>query len=294
MIRLFEDFNEYRLVDQWCVSRIQDSYTINEDLSIDVDGDVILDNLRLFELPFKFGVVTGQFSCSYCHLTTLKGFPKEVGDNLYINSNSLTSLEFFPEIVEGHIELESNPITSLKGLPKNADVGTLYGTNLPQEIRDEEDYIKDIINNQDEYNIWQTDGTLNYNRFYLMMDEIKNGTVNENIDNSKFIYNHIKNTNPHIGSRDAFQGIPSLNNYNWDIEPIHIYPDDLKINKPMLYPASKRDVNRYMKAYIKGSDFPPIVLFDNGKEYVIFDGAHRLQAAINLNVPIKAYIGTKK
>lgn len=116
---------------------------------------------------------------------------------------------------------------------------------------------------------------------------------NEDMDNSEFIYNHIKNTNPHSGPRDAFQGISSLKGYNWNIKPIYIYPGDLKINKPMLYPASKRDVNRYMKAYTKGSEFPPIVLFDNGKEYTILDGAHRLQAAINLNVPIKAYIGTK-
>ena len=114
----------------------------------------------------------------------------------------------------------------------------------------------------------------------------------DDMNKTEFIYNHIKNTNPHSGPRDAFQGISSLKRYNWNIEPIYIYPNDLKINKPMLYPASKRDVNRYMKAYTKGSEFPPIVLFDNGKEYVILDGAHRLQAAINLNVPIKAYIGT--
>jgi len=114
---------------------------------------------------------------------------------------------------------------------------------------------------------------------------------NENY-NSDFIYKHIEKTNPHSGARDAFKGIPSLKGYKWNSEPIFIYPNDEKIDKEMLYPASKLDVKRYMKAYKNGSDFPPIVLVDDVK-YKIFDGAHRLQAAINLNVPIKAYIGYK-
>ncbi len=62
----------------------------------------------------------------------------------------------------------------------------------------------------------------------------------------------------------------------------------------MLYPASKLDVKRYMNGFQKGSEFPPIVLVDDGNKYYIFDGSHRLQAAINLDVPIKAYIGYKK
>jgi hypothetical protein len=119
--------------------------------------------------------------------------------------------------------------------------------------------------------------------------------VNENVvNNSDFIYKHIEKTNPHSGERDAFQGIPSLKGYNWNIEPTLIYPNDEKIDKEMLYPASKLDVKRYMKGYEKGSDFPPIVLFDDRNKYHIFDGSHRLQAAINLGVPIKAYIGYKK
>jgi hypothetical protein len=119
--------------------------------------------------------------------------------------------------------------------------------------------------------------------------------LNENVnDNSDFIYKHIEKTNPHSGERDAFQGIPSLKGYNWDIDPTLIYPNDEKIDKQMLYPASKLDVKRYMKGYEKGSEFPPIVLVDDGNKYHIFDGSHRLQAVINLDVPIKAYIGYKK
>jgi hypothetical protein len=117
--------------------------------------------------------------------------------------------------------------------------------------------------------------------------------LNENISSTDFIRNHIINTNPHSGARDAFQGIGKISEYNWNTTPVLIYPDDKKINIDDLYPASKLDVKRYKKAYLKGSDFPAIVLIDNGEYYSIWDGAHRLKAAIELNVPIKAYIGYK-
>ena len=113
-------------------------------------------------------------------------------------------------------------------------------------------------------------------------------------EDHQFVRKHISDTNPHTGARNAFMGIPSLSRYDWDLIPKLIYPDDKKINKEMLYPASKRDVKRYMKQYIQGSEFPAIVLIDNGKEYSIADGQHRLSAAIKLGVPIYAYVGTEK
>jgi hypothetical protein len=121
------------------------------------------------------------------------------------------------------------------------------------------------------------------NRIKQMM-----GIINED---DSHIHKHIEKTNPHKGDRDAFMGIPSLKNYTWDDNPVLIYPDDEKINKNMLWAASYKDVKKYKKMYEKGYDFPPIVIVDNGKEYLILDGAHRLKAALKLNVPIKAYIG---
>ena len=125
-----------------------------------------------------------------------------------------------------------------------------------------------------------------------LQDTIKRILLEE-LEDSHFIKKHIEKTNPHSGAIDAFMGIPPLKNYKWFTNPIVIYPDDEKINKKMLYPASQKDVKKYMKQYINGSEFPPIVLLDKGSEYDIFDGAHRLTAAINLGVPIKAYVGRK-
>ena len=58
-----------------------ENYTINDDGSIDVDGDVYLSNKNLTEIPFNFNKVTGDFDCSDNELTSLKGSPKEVGGN---------------------------------------------------------------------------------------------------------------------------------------------------------------------------------------------------------------------
>ena len=77
------------------------NYTINEDGSIDVDGNVDLSNRNLTELPLTFGRVTSHFNCSYNKLTTLKGSPKYVGYNFYCDNNELTSLEYSPEEVKG-------------------------------------------------------------------------------------------------------------------------------------------------------------------------------------------------
>jgi hypothetical protein len=109
----------------------------------------------------------------------------------------------------------------------------------------------------------------------------------------KVISDHIDQYNIYAGTaRDAWRGINGLNQYTWNLKPIWIQPNDPKIKN--LYAHSKRDVKRYMKEYKNGSGFPPVVLVDTGKEYLFLDGAHRLEAAVNLNVPIKAYIGKPK
>lgn len=116
------------------------------------------------------------------------------------------------------------------------------------------------------------------------------------------IIQHVTKHNPHDGERDARWSVQKsiLNEYEWSFEVIQ--PNDSRIVN--LSPPSKRDVKRYMKLYQTGSEFPAIVLFLKGRGYdyindkpigehfEIADGQHRLQAAVNLNVPIKAYVGS--
>ena len=108
------------------------NYTINDDGSIDVDGDVNLDNRGLTELPLDFNKVTGDFYCVHNKLTTLKGSPKYVG-GFYCNVNNLTSLEYSPKEVGDSFSCGSNKLTSLEFSPEK--VGSDFNF-IDNEIRD--------------------------------------------------------------------------------------------------------------------------------------------------------------
>jgi hypothetical protein len=127
-----------------------ENYTINEDGSIDVNGDVNLSFKSLTELPLKFRNVTGTFQCSDNKLSTLEGCPKSIGGDFFLHFNYLTSLkgcavkvnggfecsnnrlstlENSPQIVNGYFICNSNELTTLKGAPESIGSGFLCTNN---------------------------------------------------------------------------------------------------------------------------------------------------------------------
>jgi len=94
------------------------NYTINDDLSIDVDGDVNLKGEGLEYLPLKFNYVSGYFGCSYNDLVSLKGSPQTVSGDFYCNSSGLKTLEGCPQTVGGDFNCYSNELKSLEGSPQ--------------------------------------------------------------------------------------------------------------------------------------------------------------------------------
>ncbi len=84
--------SEQEIIDICTKYRIK-NYTINQDGSIDVNGNVNLSSLELTELPLKFNRVSGYFSCSLNKLTSLEGCPSYVGGDFYCSWNELTSLD---------------------------------------------------------------------------------------------------------------------------------------------------------------------------------------------------------
>ncbi len=95
------------------------NYTINNDGSIDVNGNVNLMEKNLDELPVQFNNVTGHFECSINNLTSLKGSPVTVGGQFHCARNKLTTLEYGPKVVNGKtFQCAANRLTSLKGFPK--------------------------------------------------------------------------------------------------------------------------------------------------------------------------------
>jgi hypothetical protein len=106
-------------IDEICEKYEIENYTINDDGTIDVNGNVDLDRKYLTELPLRFNKVTGYFDCTKNNLTTLKGSPIWVGGYFYCSENSLTNLEFSPEYVGRTFYCGVNKnLTSLIGSPK--------------------------------------------------------------------------------------------------------------------------------------------------------------------------------
>jgi hypothetical protein len=96
-----------------------ENYKINGDLSVDVDGDVVLFNdKKLVSIPVNFGKVSGRFNCYNSRLTSLKGAPREVGGDFWCAGNKLTSLKGAPLEVGGNFSCYSNELTSLQGAPR--------------------------------------------------------------------------------------------------------------------------------------------------------------------------------
>ena len=101
---------------KWLDKHDVKNYTINNDLTVDVDGDVNLRSKNLLEIPVQFNKVNGYFYCSYNELTSLKGCPKVTKD-FFCAGNKLTSLKYCPEIVNGYFDCARNELTSLKYCP---------------------------------------------------------------------------------------------------------------------------------------------------------------------------------
>jgi len=92
-------------------------YTINDDGSIDVDGDVDLSRKKLTRIPFKFRNVSGGFYCTNNQLTSLDGAPNTVGSYFACYNNQLVSLEGAPNTVGGGFDCTDNQLTTLEGAP---------------------------------------------------------------------------------------------------------------------------------------------------------------------------------
>ena len=82
---------------------------------VKVEQDLVSPNGKLV---VKFGVVKGDFDCSYINLTSLEGTPQEVGGDFDCGENQLTSLEGAPQEVGGSFGCSNNQLISLKGAPQ--------------------------------------------------------------------------------------------------------------------------------------------------------------------------------
>ncbi len=106
------------------------TYTINDDGSIDVNGDVLIGNKELTKIPFNFRNVSCSFWCNNNQLSSLKGAPNSVGDGFYCYNNQLTSLYGAPHTVGGNFNCINNQLITLDGAP-NIVCGSFLCYNNP-------------------------------------------------------------------------------------------------------------------------------------------------------------------
>ena len=195
MIKLFEEYND---IASFCEKNDIVYYTINDDGSIDVDEDVDLSNMKLSSIPFKFRKVSGHFYCNSNILKSLEGCPVEVGGTFDCSYNLLASLEGCPKKIGGSFHCHDNQLTSLKGGPKEVsrNIDITGNNHLPDEIKKisyMQSTLKSILKSQDDYSIWNNDGSLSVYRFNDMMIEVEEGKkeINNVIYNESFI-DHMK------------------------------------------------------------------------------------------------------
>lgn len=117
-------------VEAWLNKMGIEKYTINDDLTVDVNDHVNLIERKLNEIPIQFGIVTGTFSIYGNQLRTLKGCPTRVGRNFSCGRNKLTSLKYCPIEVGGEFVFEGNKISSLEHAPESVAVFVCYDKDI--------------------------------------------------------------------------------------------------------------------------------------------------------------------
>lgn len=112
-------FIEKEKVEKLCKQYNLENYTINNDLTVDVDGDVKIRKSTHIKFPLKFNKVTGEFTCSYNeNLISLEGAPKFVGACFSCYScKKLSSLQHCPMYIKTDFNItKCDNITSLHNI----------------------------------------------------------------------------------------------------------------------------------------------------------------------------------
>lgn len=79
------------------------SYIINDDLTVNINGNISLANYKFSHFPVKFGTVSGNFNCSdNSSLLSLEGAPTSLtGSFICTYCPNITALEGIGEVLSG-------------------------------------------------------------------------------------------------------------------------------------------------------------------------------------------------
>ena len=117
-------FKTYEETKNWLDNFYVKNYTINKDLTVDVNGEVSLSFNDLDFIPVQFGVVTRNFDCSNNNLKNLKGCPNKTR-YFDCQHNKLESLEGCPFEINGLLDCTYNNLKKLDCGP--IKISGIYG-----------------------------------------------------------------------------------------------------------------------------------------------------------------------
>jgi hypothetical protein len=131
-------------IQKWLDEMEVKNYTINNDLTVDVNDDVKFHSKSLSQLPVQFGVVNGDFAIWNCELESLKGCPHKVMGKFNCAINLLKSLEYCPKQVDGAFIFHNNDITTLEHAPDSVGIFKCY-INCLKDLKEFKTQVKDYF-----------------------------------------------------------------------------------------------------------------------------------------------------
>lgn len=102
-------------IKNWLKNYNINYYEICDNNIVNVNQSVYIVNKNIDELPFKFGIVKGDFNVNCNNLTNCNNFPVEVYGYVSCGNNKITSLEGFTKKCNS-ISLINNKLKNLNGL----------------------------------------------------------------------------------------------------------------------------------------------------------------------------------
>jgi hypothetical protein len=108
------------LIEKWLNDRSILRYKINADLTIDVNGIVLIENIEDGKFPdyIQFNTINGDFDCHSNNLISLIGGPLKIAGNYNCRDNKLSTLQHCPKIIPGWFNCSFNLLKTLEYCPK--------------------------------------------------------------------------------------------------------------------------------------------------------------------------------
>jgi len=123
-----------KLIKDWLNDHYIINYIINDDMTIDVNGDVQLLQTTIIKFPdyIQFRKIEGCFDLESTQLQELRGCPIYVKGYFDIRKNNLDSFKFSPKYVGGSFICDQNwGLEEIDGLPDYIGQDFIYtDTNI--------------------------------------------------------------------------------------------------------------------------------------------------------------------